>query len=324
MMELMRQRLSAAKDAPENSFLQSSPWKTLQATLPSSLLLFEYEDTAATIKYMRNTMQQFWPMMVMGIQKQGGLQLPAVLPMVDHLVQNISYSTAYAWADDTTLRYHSEGPMGAMSSSSMSGVAGGALGVSILMPALGRARESAKMAVCANNLHQIGIAALTYHEEHHQFPPSLQTLVESEIMSAESLRCPADDDKSDDCSYIYRGADLTMNMNCPGEIILAHDKYGNHSDTRNLLFLDGHVDRMDEFEFQLAIARDNELRKQAGMEEILFDGPALSPVELEKYRQGQKLRREKARERASQRRVQQKETPSQETPAQPGKDCSTF
>jgi len=40
-----------------------------------------------------------------------------------------------------------------------------ALLVSILLPSLAKARESAKNAVCMNNLHQIGIASATYAAE---------------------------------------------------------------------------------------------------------------------------------------------------------------
>ncbi len=280
MMELMRQRLGAAKDAPENSFLQSSPWKTLQATVPPSLLLFQYEDTAATIKYMRNTMQQFWPMVVMGIQKQGGLQLPAILPMVDHLVQNISYSTAYAWADDTTLRYHSEGPMGTMSTSSMSGVAGGALGVSILMPALGRARELANQVKCATQLNGIGKAIALYQNDYQgKNPPTLQALIETEDLVPMMFVCPTSGDDEGDCSYIYRGADLDASAS--SIMILAHDKYDNHDgENRNVLFADMHVKKVTEEEFQQLIEADNQKRKEMGLAEIPADGPGVEPTPM--------------------------------------------
>ena len=36
---------------------------------------------------------------------------------------------------------------------------------SLLLPALGRARESGKRAVCASNLHQIGVAATMYVDD---------------------------------------------------------------------------------------------------------------------------------------------------------------
>ena len=45
-----------------------------------------------------------------------------------------------------------------------------ALLVSILLPALSRAREQAKNAVCASNMHQLGILAQTYMAEHDRWP----------------------------------------------------------------------------------------------------------------------------------------------------------
>ena len=45
-----------------------------------------------------------------------------------------------------------------------------ALLVSILLPALGRAREQAKSAVCASNMHQLGVLAQTYMAEHDRWP----------------------------------------------------------------------------------------------------------------------------------------------------------
>lgn len=45
----------------------------------------------------------------------------------------------------------------------------------ILLPALGRARESARWAVCASNLKQMGMAFIMYADEshNHRFPPNM-------------------------------------------------------------------------------------------------------------------------------------------------------
>jgi prepilin-type N-terminal cleavage/methylation domain-containing protein/prepilin-type processing-associated H-X9-DG protein len=46
---------------------------------------------------------------------------------------------------------------------------------SLLLPALGRARESGQRAVCTSNLHQIGIAATMYVDDYGHFPNTLTT-----------------------------------------------------------------------------------------------------------------------------------------------------
>ena len=46
---------------------------------------------------------------------------------------------------------------------------------SLLLPALGRARESGRRALCCSNLHQIGIAATMYVDDWGRYPNTLST-----------------------------------------------------------------------------------------------------------------------------------------------------
>lgn len=48
----------------------------------------------------------------------------------------------------------------------------GLLIISLLMPSVQQARESARRSTCKNNLKQIGIALHNYHEVHGSFPPA--------------------------------------------------------------------------------------------------------------------------------------------------------
>jgi len=43
--------------------------------------------------------------------------------------------------------------------------------VSLLLPAIQAARESARRTTCSNNLHQIGIGLVNHHARHQYFPP---------------------------------------------------------------------------------------------------------------------------------------------------------
>ena len=46
-----------------------------------------------------------------------------------------------------------------------------ALLIAVLMPSLARARASARMAVCASNLHQFGVAIAMYQNQHREYVP---------------------------------------------------------------------------------------------------------------------------------------------------------
>lgn len=54
-----------------------------------------------------------------------------------------------------------------------------ALLISILLPALNKARESARVVACVSNLRQIGIAALMYANENHDFFPSVHRIYQA-------------------------------------------------------------------------------------------------------------------------------------------------
>jgi type II secretory pathway pseudopilin PulG len=49
--------------------------------------------------------------------------------------------------------------------------------VSLLLPAVQRAREAARKTQCQNNLHQIGLALHNYHDAHLTFPPGQVNLI---------------------------------------------------------------------------------------------------------------------------------------------------
>src|SRR5207248_899034 len=67
-----------------------------------------------------------------------------------------------------------------------------ALMVSILLPSLNRARETANRVKCASNLRQIAMACLLYCNEHKgQMPPDLGTLILTEEITVDAFICPS-------------------------------------------------------------------------------------------------------------------------------------
>ena len=137
----------------------------------------------------------------------------------------------------------------------------------LLMPTVGRARETAKRVMCASNLKQIGQAAHLYSNDHGgQLPPDVATLLQTLDITAEVFTCPSSDVykapgattqqtvasmlAGDHLSYAWTGAGL-MN-DAPADVILAFDlethvrKEGATTTGMNVLFADGTVTFVDE------------------------------------------------------------------------------
>jgi predicted Zn finger-like uncharacterized protein/prepilin-type processing-associated H-X9-DG protein len=127
--------------------------------------------------------------------------------------------------------------------------------ISIMLPALNRARETAYRVKCASNLRQIGTAIILYENDNQgAYPPDLGTLVKTEDISINVFACPASNTSvpsglpsdqqaawvNSNSDYIYIGAGYKR-----GEAessVVAYEKDDDHHDGMNLLFADGHVE----------------------------------------------------------------------------------
>jgi prepilin-type processing-associated H-X9-DG protein len=151
----------------------------------------------------------------------------------------------------------------------------GALLVSIMLPAVSKARSMARQLVCASQMTEIGKAMRVYRDKNQgAYPPELSILVPQAGLDSKNLVCPSSEDKSPDF-YVYRGADLKMLDEL--ELIVVHDIAGNHltNDARNVLFADGRVQKLSEDEFECAIAKDNQIRRASELPEKGSDGKIL-------------------------------------------------
>ena len=127
--------------------------------------------------------------------------------------------------------------------------------ISILLPALNRARETANRVRCANNMRQIGLACSLYTNENHGFyPPDLGTLAKAEDVAPSVFACPSSmtvvpvglgtdqiaDWVNKNSDYIYTGAGLSGTLD--PQYVLVYEKETDHRDGMNLLFGDNHVE----------------------------------------------------------------------------------
>ena len=137
-----------------------------------------------------------------------------------------------------------------------------AMGVSILLPSLARARELSKRAVCAANLKGIGTAMYAYANDHNdKYPPNFKTLVDMQLCSPKSFICPSacvstpaekpTEDELEAC-YTYIPGQTT---DSDQRNVLVYEKETDHDgDGGNVLFADGHVDWLPSDKLKEAVA----------------------------------------------------------------------
>ena len=127
----------------------------------------------------------------------------------------------------------------------------------ILLPALNQAREKARMAVCINQLKQIGLGLHLYANDNKDFFPTpngiagLQKLIDGKYVDAKVFSCQSkpvvykDNKLSAECPYIYIGgiAGKISVLQTPATLPVAFEK-PNHKQSCPVLFADGHVETL--------------------------------------------------------------------------------
>jgi prepilin-type processing-associated H-X9-DG protein len=130
---------------------------------------------------------------------------------------------------------------------------------SILVPSLGRARETANRVKCAANMRQIGLAILLYSNENRgAYPPRLEDLLLTQDITSQAFVCPSTPDTpapgtspqtfaqnlstGGHLSYVYVGADMTNTTASPATIVLYEAMTNHANDGMNVLYGDGHVE----------------------------------------------------------------------------------
>jgi len=187
---------------------------------------------------------------------------PMILPPLSKLLAETEPAGRVSWTDDAGIHAKSIEPFpGASAIGSMQGLASGMIGedammMSILLPSLNHARETANRVKCASNLRQIGQAILLYSNDNRgAYPPDLGTLIKTEDITAQVFCCPDTNTKppsdltpdqtadwvNKNSDYIYIGSNLKMGAD--PTIVVCYEKEGDHGhDGMNILFADGHVE----------------------------------------------------------------------------------
>jgi prepilin-type processing-associated H-X9-DG protein len=235
-----------------------------------------YQDAA-------DELTEFYQLLVMGAPALHGVRVadfrPELLPPA-HLFEQHTFGIGVGMLngpDGILVQYYSPfgaagGPMagiGQMASMYTRGMVGAPVLAGVLMPALVRARSTARRVACSSNLRQIGLGLTVYKTERGRWPERLAALSPDYLQGAAVFRCPTDPhpertEGGVPMSYRYVGR---LRPQLEPEVILVFDKRGNHPDGRNVLFADTHVEFLSEPEFARRMQRSLELLKEAGWDE---------------------------------------------------------
>jgi prepilin-type processing-associated H-X9-DG protein len=265
----------ATPGARTRSIRNNENFQKAAAKLPSNLISFRYSDSKVQMTQLMAALQQLWPVATMYVAQQG-ITLPVVLPDLSNIIKDVTPSVQYSWFDEAGMHSLYKG---AGIEPSVGAVAGGAIAVGVMMPALARTRQLAFRMVAGTNLSGIGKAMLIYANDFDdEFPPNLEVLAEKTELAPkmfESKRKPANFNGP---TFIYITGQTTSSH--PGNI-LVYENPEYCTDGINVLFLDSHVEFMKQEDFIKSLKATYERLKKP-MPEIKFknygdidDGAAL-------------------------------------------------
>jgi prepilin-type processing-associated H-X9-DG protein len=148
---------------------------------------------------------------------------------------------------DRSLLVNAAGCIGALGGSTGT-IALVALASGIMMPALGKARESAKQAKSMAHMQQIGMGVMTYAAEFNdQLPASAAILVENGYLTDDIFQSPVGPVGDGHGDYFLNVSVRKMaDVKYPNRMILGYDRAMlAERGTTVVLFYDGHVSAME-------------------------------------------------------------------------------
>ena len=156
--------------------------------------------------------------------------------------------------------------------------------ISILLPSLNRARETANRVKSAANLRQMGLGMLLYSNDNKgKFPPDNATLkkymAETGVNVNEVFKSPLGSGPGgEDYVYLYYEG---LNNAASAEVIVAYDAAAlNRRDGRdgtNLLFADGHVEWQSVAGIRQSMEVSRKVEPRSVPQDILLPGAATPP-----------------------------------------------
>jgi prepilin-type processing-associated H-X9-DG protein len=133
--------------------------------------------------------------------------------------------------------------------------------LSILLPSLSRARETASRVKCASNMRLIGQGLMLYaNENNNQYPPTLKDLLANQPLGTNYFICPdTKDTPAASAATLLSGGHESyfyvpgLNTSASATTVLLYEPLTDHQDGMNVLFGDGHVEFINKIMSQQAI-----------------------------------------------------------------------
>jgi prepilin-type processing-associated H-X9-DG protein len=267
--------LTATQPQSELSLPASDSFKAVRAKLPTNGAFITYVDAGRSFEV-------FYPGLVT-LLTAFGQALPldlSLLPQPQTISKHLGGSLAVVSVEPQGLRVEQYSPtvihMGFSPEIT-------AVGAATLLPALARAREEARVAVCRTNLKQLGLAMAIYANDHDdKFPPALTDLIPKYLIDEGLLHCPSDESQVP--SYLYVPG---LSLASEPTVMVVIERGDIHPGRRNVLFVDGHAESMREEAFQAQWVRQQEKLNLPSLKELgdtaapQRPAPAASPKEEE-------------------------------------------
>jgi prepilin-type processing-associated H-X9-DG protein len=212
---------------------------------------------------------------------------PMVLPPLDKLQPHFTPLIAIARGDDRGFYFHKVVPFpGAdyFGPQSQAFMGQNAMMLSILLPSLNRARETANRVKSASNLRQLGQGMLLWSNENGgKFPPDVATLrkymADMDVKTDELFKSPLGSGPGgEDYVYLYYEG---LNNAASAEVIVAYDAAALNRregrDGTNLLFGDGHVEWQSPAGIRQAVEASRKIEPRSVPQDIPLPGIGAPP-----------------------------------------------
>jgi prepilin-type processing-associated H-X9-DG protein len=247
--------LTTGQRTPELSLLASENFKATRAKVTASGPFISYTDVA---QYFNLTYVPVTAALMSAPAQELPFD-PMLLPQPETISKHLGGSLSILSVDAEGFRIDQYSPT--VFHAGFSPETTGVL-AAMLLPALARAREEARKAVCMSNLKQIALALAIYANDYDdKYPPTLQALLPNYTMDELLFECPS----APGTRYLYVPG-LTI-ADKPNRMVV-FERRVIHRGGRNVLFVDGHVERMSEEAFQQRWAEQKEQHNLPSLQEL--------------------------------------------------------